>query len=127
VHSDPALLQRIMRNLLTNALRYTLAGGGILLGVRRAEGKLWLMVYDNGIGMSPEQAQACFDAYTRFGDIQRVPEGMGIGLYSVKRMADQLGLQTRLLSKTDSGTAIGVSLSTADQPVAQIARDPQHT
>jgi signal transduction histidine kinase len=110
IHTDPALLQRIVRNLLTNAVRYTPVGGQILLGVRRAKGQHWLMVYDNGIGMSPEQAKASFEAFSRFGDINRVPEGQGIGLYSVKNMANQLGLKTWLVSHIGKGTTIGISL-----------------
>jgi signal transduction histidine kinase len=68
------------------------------------------MVYDNGIGMSPEQAKASFEAFSRFGDINRVPEGQGIGLYSVKNMANQLGLKTWLVSHIGKGTTIGISL-----------------
>jgi signal transduction histidine kinase len=116
IHTDPALLQRIVRNLLTNAIRYTPVGGQILLGVRRAKGQQWLMVYDDGIGMSPAQAQASFEAFSRFGDTSRVPEGQGIGLYSVKNMANQLGLHTWLVSHLGKGTAIGVSLPIACKP-----------
>jgi signal transduction histidine kinase len=116
IHTDPALLQRIVRNLLTNAIRYTQVGGQILLGVRRAKGQQWLMVYDNGIGMSPAQTKASFEAFSRFGDTSRVPEGLGIGLYSVKNMADQLGLQTWLVSHLGKGTAIGISLPIARKP-----------
>jgi signal transduction histidine kinase len=116
IHTDPALLQRIVRNLLSNAIRYTHVGGQILLGVRRAKGQQWLMVYDNGIGMSPAQTQASFEAFSRFGDVSRVPEGLGIGLYSVKNMANQLGLQTWLVSHLGKGTAIGISLPIARKP-----------
>ncbi len=110
ISTDPALLQRIVRNLLSNASRYTNAGGRILIGVRHERGQLWLMVYDNGIGMTDAQAGASFEAFARFGDTSRVPEGMGIGLYSVKRMAQQLDLPTRMSSRLRKGTAIGIGL-----------------
>ncbi len=110
VQTDPALLQRMVRNLLSNSIRYTGKGGRVLLGCRRRGGRHWLMVYDNGVGMTPEQTAICFDAFVRVGDISRVPEGMGLGLYSVKRMANQLQAQTYLTSKLGVGTAIGVSL-----------------
>lgn len=110
IQTDPVLLQRIVRNLLSNAIRYTNKGGRILLGCRSYHGQLWLMVYDNGIGMTDEQAARCFDAFSREGDTGRIPEGMGLGLYSVKRIANQLNAKVRLISQPDKGTAIGVSL-----------------
>lgn len=110
VLTDPQILQRIVRNLLSNALRYTNEGGRILIGCRRQQGKLWLMVMDTGIGMSEADASRCFTAFQRFGEPERVPEGMGIGLYSVKRMATLLGQETTLRSTPGKGTAIGVSL-----------------
>jgi signal transduction histidine kinase len=110
ISTDPALFQRIVRNLLSNASRYTNAGGRVLIGVRRERGQMWLMVYDNGIGMTDAQAGASFEAFARFGDTSKVPEGMGIGLYSVKRMAQQLDLPTRMSSRLRKGTAIGIGL-----------------
>jgi signal transduction histidine kinase len=115
VQTDSALLQRIVRNLLSNAIRYTNKGGRILLGCRRKgqpqHGAHWLMVYDNGVGMSDAEAQRCFEMFARGDDVGRIPEGMGIGLYSVKRIAQQLNAQTRLVSRLNVGTAIGVSLA----------------
>lgn len=110
VLTDVKILQRIVRNLLSNALRYTDQGGRILVGCRRQQGKLWLMVMDTGIGMSEADAGRCFNAFQRFGEPERVPEGMGIGLYSVKRMTTLLGQETTLKSTPGKGTAIGVSL-----------------
>jgi two-component system, sensor histidine kinase len=112
LQTDPVLVQRILRNLLSNALRYTNAGGVILVGIRRRAGRPWLMVYDNGIGMTPEQSARCFEVFARFADPGRVPEGMGLGLFSVKRMATQLGLATTLQSQIGRGTAIGLCLDT---------------
>lgn len=110
VHTDAILIHRIARNLLSNAIRYTNPGGRVVLGLRRAKGQFWLTVYDNGLGMSPEQTQACFEAFSRFGDTTRVPEGMGIGLFSVKRLAQQMDLPLRIMSRLHHGTAIGVGL-----------------
>lgn len=110
IQTDAQMLQRIVRNLLSNALRYTDEGGRILIGCRRKQGRLWLMVIDTGIGMNEADAARCFDAFQRGGEIERVPEGMGIGLYSVKRMATSLGQLTTLTSVSGKGTAVGVSL-----------------
>lgn len=110
VCTDVQLLQRIARNLLSNALRYTDEGGRILVGCRRRQGRLWLMVIDTGIGMNEADAARCFEAFQRGGELDRVPEGMGIGLYSVKRMACLLGQSITLSSLEGKGTAVGVSL-----------------
>ena len=114
VRTDVPTLQRIVRNLLSNALRYTDEGGRILIGCRRRQGRLWLMVIDNGIGMNAEDAARCFEAFQRGGTPERVPEGMGLGLYSVKRMAELLGQSTTLRSVAGKGTAVGVSLGAGD-------------
>ena len=111
VHTDVQTLQRIVRNLLSNAFRYTNEGGRILVGCRRRQGRLWLMVIDTGIGMNEAEAAQCFEAFQRFGEIERVPEGLGIGLYSVKRMATLLGQETMLKSVSGKGTVVGVSLT----------------
>ena len=110
VQTDVQMLQRIARNLLSNAFRYTDEGGRILIGCRRRQGRLWLMVIDTGIGMNEAEAAQCFEAFQRVGEIERVPEGMGIGLYSVKRMATLMGQKTMLRSVSGKGTAVGVSL-----------------
>lgn len=121
VRTDVQLLQRMARNLLSNALRYTDEGGRILIGYRRRQGRLWLMVIDTGIGMSEADAARCFEAFQRGGELERVPEGMGLGLYSVKRIATLLGQSTVLTSVFGKGTAVGVSLTERTEACA--ARD----
>lgn len=111
IRTDVATLQRIVRNLLSNALRYTEDGGRILIGCRRRQGRLWLMVIDNGIGMNEADAARCFDAFQRGGTPTRVPEGMGLGLYSVKRLSELLGMAVTLKSVEGKGTVVGVSLA----------------
>lgn len=110
VHTDRAQLQRIVRNLLSNALRYTASGGRILVGCRRRHGKRWLLVVDTGQGMTAEQVKKCFEAFTRFGPEHLAPEGMGLGLYSVRHTAGELGLQIGMRSEVGRGTAVWVSL-----------------
>lgn len=79
------------------------------------------MVIDTGIGMSEADAARCFEAFQRGGELERVPEGMGLGLYSVKRIATLLGQSTVLTSVFGKGTAVGVSLTERTEACA--ARD----
>lgn len=120
IETDVPTLQRIVRNLLSNALRYTEEGGRILIGCRRRQGRLWLMVIDTGIGMSEADAARCFDAFQRGGEPGRVPEGMGLGLYSVKHLAALLEESTTLSSVAGKGTAVGVSLTVVETDSAQL-------
>lgn len=110
VYSYEPHLQRIVRNLITNALRYTPPGGRVLLTCRQRGELTWLLCIDTGEGMGPEQAQKCFEAFTRFGDTQHIPEGMGLGLFSVRQLANAIGAQTHLKSIQGQGTVIGVGL-----------------
>lgn len=111
IRTDTLSLQRITRNLLSNAVRYTPAGGDILLACRWRKGQLWLLCWDTGAGMSPAQTQQCFEAFTRFDVQQHIPEGLGLGLFSVRELARRLGVPTWLQSFPDRGTCIGVALT----------------
>ncbi len=110
IRVDVNSLQRIVRNLLSNAIRYTPAGGDILIACRRRQGKLWLLCLDNGIGMSAEQVQRCFDAFERFGHHGADVQGLGLGLYSVKQLAQAMGLPIRLASMQGRGTTVAIGL-----------------
>lgn len=123
VRTDLLSLQRITRNLLSNAVRYTPAGGDVLLACRMRQGRLWLLCWDTGPGMPPEQAAQCFEAFTRFDPEQKVPEGLGLGLFSVRELARCLGVTTWLQSWLGQGTCIGVALETADERVDLTTRN----
>jgi signal transduction histidine kinase len=80
VRSDPVLLERMLRNLLNNALRYT-SRGGILLGCRRSGDRLNLAVVDTGIGIPREKQQAVFEDFFQISNPERDrSQGLGLGL-----------------------------------------------
>jgi len=109
---------RIVRNLLSNAIRYTDRGDRILVGCRRGGG-LRLVIADTGRGMTEEQTGLAFDAFHRFDLEAPVPEGFGLGLFSTKTLANALGLAVSLHSEKGQGTKFAMYLS----PVARILRD----
>lgn len=90
VASDSVLLERILRNLLVNAVRYT-DTGGILLGCRRRGSDVAICVVDTGRGIPEDKQRAIFDDFTRLGDKGRGSvRGLGLGLGVVRRMAQLL-------------------------------------
>ena len=95
--------QRIVRNVLSNAIRYTDRGGRVLVGCRRSGG-LCLVIMDTGRGMSEEQSSHAFDAFQRFDSGMSIPDGFGLGLFSAKSMANALGLVISLHSRNGHGT-----------------------
>ena len=87
VVSDPSLLESIVRNLISNALHYTEAGG-VLVGCRRRGANLRIEIHDTGIGISPEQRSLIFEEYYQVGNSARDrDQGLGLGLSTVDRTA----------------------------------------
>ncbi|HVG81431.1 MAG TPA: ATP-binding protein [Methylomirabilota bacterium] len=110
VRSDPVLLERMVRNLLNNALRYT-QRGGILLGCRRASGRMSLSVVDSGIGIPPEKQQAVFEDFFQIGNPERDrSQGLGLGLPIVARMARLLDHPVSVRSRPGHGSAFVISV-----------------
>ena len=106
----PLSLQRLVRNLLSNALRYGASGGKVLLGTRSQGELLWLWCIDRGEGMSQAQLQACFKAFNINGDAAPVPQSLGLGLFSVKQLALQMQTPVLVRSQQGQGVAIGIGL-----------------
>jgi signal transduction histidine kinase len=110
VRSDSVLLERMVRNLLNNALRYT-QRGGILLGCRRGTGRLSLAVVDTGIGIAPEKQQAVFEDFFQIGNPERDrSQGLGLGLPIVARMARLLDHPIAVRSVPGRGSAFAISV-----------------
>lgn len=99
--------QRIVRNVLSNAVQYTDHGDRVLVGCRRGGG-LRLVIADTGRGMSKEQTGRAFDAFRRFDSGISAPDGFGLGLFSTKSLANVLGLAINLTSKEGHGTEFGI-------------------
>jgi PAS domain S-box-containing protein len=88
VRADPLRLERILLNLLSNALKYS--AGEVALRVRRQGSTLAIQVADRGQGIVPEDLPRIFDRFFRSPDAQRV-EGLGLGLYVARELAEAHG------------------------------------
>lgn len=112
-----ALLERIIRNLLSNAIRYT-DQGGVLLGCRRRGNWLAIEVWDTGRGIPPQKQQQIFTRYVQVQDEDReLRGGFGLGLAIVKQFVDSLGYKLTLASKVGRGTVFRLVVPLVDEPM----------
>jgi CheY-like chemotaxis protein len=110
VHTDPALLGRILRNLVENALRYT-QRGRILVGCRRRGDRLLVQVTDTGIGIAPEKQQEIFEEFVQVANSERDREqGLGLGLAIVRRLSQLLGHPITVRSALGRGSTFKLDL-----------------
>lgn len=114
VVSDKALLERILSNLVANAIRYT-SVGGVVVGCRRKGGALALEVWDSGRGVSPEHVDRIFDEFYQAPDDRRTRrQGLGLGLNIVKRLADLLRHPVTVRSQPGRGSVFAVTMPVGD-------------
>jgi signal transduction histidine kinase len=101
VRSDPVLLERILRNLIANAIRYA-SRGGVLVGARRRAGRLSLEVWDTGVGIPESERGRVFEEFYQVERSSR--KGLGLGLAIVQRLCGLLGLYVRVDSRPGRGS-----------------------
>jgi signal transduction histidine kinase len=114
VHTDPLLLERIVRNLLVNALRYT-DRGGVLVTARQRRGWAVVRVADSGIGIAPQRQDEVFEEFVQLHNPQRDRnQGLGLGLAIVRRLARLLDIDLSLRSRPGHGSVFTLRLPAAD-------------
>ncbi|MFM2343225.1 MAG: hypothetical protein RLZZ592_2878 [Pseudomonadota bacterium] len=124
VRTDPVLLERIVRNLLSNAVRYT-ERGRVVLGGRRRGAHIEVQVIDTGLGMSEEEQRRCFQEFVQLQAPSAERQGIGLGLAIVQRLARLLDHPIHMRSRPGHGTAVGVVLPmTASDPQPEPAEAP---
>ena len=110
VQSDPRLLEQMIRNLLSNALKYT-SHGKVLLGCRRHRGMLSIEVWDTGVGIPDEELQAVFEEYHQLDNAARErSRGLGLGLSIVQRLGKLLGHRVRVRSRLGKGSVFAIEI-----------------
>ena len=111
VRSDPQLLRRVLQNFLSNALRHA-GEGRVLIGVRRAAGRLRIEVHDTGPGIAEAQQALIFEEFRR-GENAR-GQGLGLGLAIARGIAEVLGTRIGLHSLPGRGSVFHIELARAD-------------
>lgn len=113
VRSDPRLLERIVGNLVANALRYT-RKGTVLLGCRSTAAGLRVAVYDTGVGIAVDQLERIFHEFYRVEPTSA--DGLGLGLSIVARLADLLDHRVNVRSTPGRGSCFCINVPVAADP-----------
>jgi signal transduction histidine kinase/ActR/RegA family two-component response regulator len=119
VNTDSTLLFRVLSNLVSNALRYT-DSGGIVVGCRRRGANVVIEVWDTGIGIAAEHQERIFEEFYQLNNPERDrTRGLGLGLASVRRIAQLLDHSVHVQSRVGRGSRFSIEV-----PIADPARIP---
>jgi signal transduction histidine kinase/ligand-binding sensor domain-containing protein/DNA-binding response OmpR family regulator len=130
VLTDADKIEKIMLNLLSNALKYTPAGGNVSVILEKSKDQIIIKVNDTGIGIPEESIAHIFEGFNQYGQNQHPSKtsfkGIGIGLAYTRSLAELLGGAISVKSKQESGSSFTVSLpytpaSPAEGPTYQQA------
>ena len=115
ISTDEKLFSRILRNLISNAIRYSSKPASkIILAAKRRQGKLVIGVYDQGAGIKPEDRERIFDAFFRGGSSEGAEEGFGLGLSIVRALASRLSIPVDVKSRWGKGSIFLLSFEEID-------------
>jgi len=121
VYGDPLLVERILRNLVSNAIRYT-NDGSVLVSCRSRGGRVLLQVWDTGVGIREQERVRIFEEFYQVPNSVAVsPEqrkGLGLGLAIVKRLAALMGAPLSVRSRPGHGTVFSLELPPGQAPRA---------
>ncbi len=126
-YTDPLLLERVLRNLIGNAVKYTQVGGVLVSGRPRGRSIWRIEVWDTGPGIPEPERERVFDEFYQVGNPERDRRsGLGLGLSIVRRIARLLELQLTLRSRPGHGSRFGIDVPATDavataMPVAESA------
>ena len=118
VRSDPVLVERILRNLISNAIRYT-ERGRVVVGCRRRGNAVRICVYDTGLGIGPNDQQLVFEEFYQVGNRERDrSKGLGLGLAIVQRLTRLLSAPLTFRSQLGKGSLFAFDLELAEEVAA---------
>lgn len=128
VLTDAALLERVLRNLMSNAIKYTMSGSVDITVTPVGGGKhLRVAVRDTGIGIPLAERERVFEEFYQLHNPERDrTKGLGLGLAIVRRLTELLGLQLRVESSLGAGSEFSVEIPAAPAPEPQ-AQEPLST
>lgn len=123
LQADPVRLTQVLSNLLSNACKFTPAGGEIALGVRQQDDDVIITVKDTGVGIAPDEIHSIFDLFQQSGNSkEHSPGGLGIGLTLAKRLVEMHGGN---ISVSSAGLGQGTTF-TINLPVVAVPAPEQN-
>jgi len=128
VYSNANMLERIIRNMLSNSIRYTRTGG-VLIGCRKRANAVWIEVWDTGRGIPQEKLGEIFNEFVQIQeDDSESDKGVGLGLFIVKRLAQLLDHSILVTSQLRRGTMFRIvapaERASATKPLEAIPPPP---
>lgn len=114
-YADVALVERVLENLVENALEHTPAGGRIAIGIQRTEGRVVTQVADTGSGIPPEELPRIFDRFYQAHNKHRGNEHAGLGLAIAKRILELHESRIEVDSRVGAGTTFRFTLPVAPE------------
>ena len=112
IRSDPKLLRIVIQNLISNALKYTPAGGTITITFEETAGEKRIKVSDTGLGIPKNQQDHVFTKLFRADNVQGLSDsqGIGLGLYLVKSVVSSIGGSISFVSEENTGSIFTITL-----------------
>jgi signal transduction histidine kinase len=123
VYADPLRLTQILRNLVSNAIKYNVESGWIRLTVVPRDGWAQVSISDGGIGMTPEELAVLFNPYTR-GSTQRKIKGVGLGVVIVKKLVESHGGEVTVTSVPGKGSTFTFTIPMSNEVLAADQEGP---
>ena len=118
VHSDISLVEQILRNLVSNAIKYT-PSGRVILRCREEKSFVRIQVQDSGIGIAPDQLPHIYDEFYQVGvSANSTRDGYGLGLSIVQRLVKLLGIGLEVRSELGAGSSFEILLPASRRQVA---------
>jgi len=124
VESDPVLLERILANLASNAVRYT-DRGGVVIGARRRGAAIRLETWDSGVGIAEHERERIFEEFYQIGAGRRGGNGIGLGLAIIRRLAALLEHPVSVRSRPGKGSCFAIEVRRATPRVTSFAATRQ--
>jgi signal transduction histidine kinase/CheY-like chemotaxis protein len=127
IRSDPVLLERIVQNLVSNAVSYT-RDGKVVVGCRRSGDSVRIEVWDSGVGVAEEELQTIFEDYYQVDNPARDRrKGLGLGLAIAQRIAKLLDHRIIVRSKLGEGSLFAIQVPRGAEIAVPPARPPVRT
>lgn len=113
IQADPWAVDRILNNLLDNAIKYNQDYQIIKVKLKKNNGKIHLCVEDKGVGMAPDVVEHIFSPYYQIST-SKYSQGIGMGLYIVKNIIQEIGARIEVKSEIDKGSLFRVEFPQSD-------------